>query len=111
MALAWGCAGPVLRGSGVKWDLRRDVPYLWPYDELEFDVPVGEGTHGTLGDCWDRYWVRMREMMESVRIIRQACARVPSGDFMDKNMLRQYKTPLKPPKGEAYRRCARSGRR
>jgi len=105
MALAWGCTGPVLRGSGVKWDLRRDVPYLWPYEELEFDVPVGEGTHGTLGDCWDRYWVRMREMMESVRIIRQACQRVPSGDFMDKNLLRQYKTPLKPPRGEAYLRC------
>ena len=60
---------------------------------------------GALGDCWDRYWVRMREMMESVRIIRQACARVPSGDFMDKAMVRMYKTPLKPAPGEAYMRC------
>ncbi|MGQ0552306.1 MAG: NADH-quinone oxidoreductase subunit D [Planctomycetota bacterium] len=105
MALAYGLTGPVLRGSGVKWDLRRDVPYLWPYGELDFDVPVGEGTHGTLGDCFDRYWVRMREMMESVRIIRQACRRVPSGEFMDKAMIRMYKTPLKPPAGEAYMRC------
>ena len=105
MALAYGCTGPVLRGSGVRWDLRRDAPYLKPYDDIEFDVPVGEGTHGSLGDCWDRYWVRMREMMESVRIIRQACPRVPAGDFMDKKMKGMYKTPLKPPVGEAYMRC------
>jgi NADH-quinone oxidoreductase subunit D len=105
MALAYGLTGPVLRGSGVAWDLRRDVPYLWPYGELEFDVPVGEGTHGTLGDCWDRYWVRMREMMESIRIIRQACRRVPTGEFMEKSMIRMYKTPLKPGPGEAYMRC------
>ena len=105
MAIAWGCTGPVLRGSGVRWDLRRDECYLWPYAELEFDVPVGEGTHGTLGDCWDRYWVRMREMMESVRIIRQACHRVPTGDFMDRNMSKMYKSPLKPGKNEAYVRC------
>ncbi len=105
VALAYGCTGPVLRGSGVKWDLRRDVPYLKPYDELEFDVPVGEGTHGSLGDCWDRYWVRMREMMESIRIIRQACPRVPDGPFMDKKTSGMYKTPLKPKPGEAYVRC------
>jgi NADH-quinone oxidoreductase subunit D len=105
MALDYGLTGPVLRASGVKWDLRRDVPYLRPYDECEFEVPIGEGTHGTLGDCWDRYWVRMREMMESIRIIRQACHRVPSGDFMLKSMLKMYKSPLKPPAGEAYLRC------
>jgi NADH-quinone oxidoreductase subunit D len=105
MALAYGLTGPVLRGSGVAWDLRRDVPYLWPYGELEFDVPTGEGTHGTLGDCWDRYWVRMREMMESIRIIRQACRKLPTGEFMEKSMIRMYKSPLKPPPGEAYMRC------
>mgnify|MGYP005995816065 CR=1 FL=1 len=100
-----GCTGPVLRGSGVKWDLRRDVPYLKPYDEVEFDVPVGEGTHGTLGDSWDRYWVRMREMMESIRIIRQGCRALPGGEVMDKQMKRMYKTPLQPEAGEAYVRC------
>jgi len=100
-----GATGPVMRGSGIKWDLRRDVPYLEPYDAVDFDVPVGEGTHGTLGDCWDRYWVRMREMMESVRIIRQGCRALPGGDVMDKGMKRMYKTPLKPDPGEAYVRC------
>lgn len=105
MALDYGCTGPVLRGSGVKWDLRRDVPYLDPYAEVEFEVPVGEGTHGTLGDCWDRYWVRMREMMESIRIIRQGCAALPGGPTLEKSMERMYKTPLKPAAGEAYMRC------
>jgi len=100
-----GAGGPVMRGSGIKWDLRRDVPYLKPYDEVEFDVPVGEGTHGTLGDCWDRYWVRMREMMESIRIIRQGCKAMPGGEVMEKGMKKMYKTPLKPAPGEAYVRC------
>jgi len=105
MALDFGCTGPVLRGSGQRWDLRVDVPYLWPYQEVDFDVPVGEGTHGTLGDCWDRYWVRMREMMESIRIVRQACRAVPDGPHIAKKMERMYKTPLKPEPGEAYLRC------
>ncbi len=105
LALSNGCTGPVLRASGVKWDLRRDVPYLEPYDECEFDIPVGEGTHGTLGDCWDRYWVRMREMIESVRIIRQCIEKIPPGAHMEKSMVKMYKTPLKPPPGEAYVRC------
>ena len=105
MAFDYALTGPVLRGSGVKWDLRRDVPYLKPYDEVEFEVPIGEGTHGTLGDCWDRYWVRMREMMESIRIIRQGCAVLPDGPTMEKAMVKMYKTPLKPAPGEAYMRC------
>ncbi|MDG2149318.1 MAG: NADH-quinone oxidoreductase subunit D [Planctomycetota bacterium] len=102
---ACGATGPVMRGSGIKWDLRRDVPYLKPYEEVDFDVPVGEGTHGTLGDCWDRYWVRMREMMESIRIIRQGCAALPGGEVMEKVMKKMYKTPLTPEAGEAYMRC------
>jgi len=102
---ACGATGPVMRGSGIKWDLRRDVPYLKPYGEVDFDVPVGEGTHGTLGDCWDRYWVRMREMMESIRIIRQGCAALPGGEIMGKAMKKMYKTPLTPEAGEAYMRC------
>ena len=104
MALAYGCTGPVLRGSGVRWDLRRDEPYLAPYAEVEFDIPVGEGTHGTLGDCWDRYWVRMREMMESIRIIRQGCAALPDGEVMTKKQMGMYKTPMKPEPGLAYLR-------
>jgi NADH-quinone oxidoreductase subunit D len=106
MALDFGCTGPVLRGSGVRWDLRRDEPYLAPYDEVEFDIPVGEGTHGTLGDCWDRYWVRMREMMESIRIIRQGCAALPGGEVMTKKQKSMYKTPMKAEAGtHAYVRC------
>lgn len=105
MALDYGLSGPVLRASGVKWDLRRDVPYLAPYDEVDFDVPIGEGTYGTLGDCWDRYWVRMREMMESIRIIRQGCAKLPGGEVMTKKQKSMYKTPMKPGPGHAYMRC------
>ena len=64
-ALAWGFTGPMLRGSGVAWDLRKKQPYE-VYDQLEFDVPVG-----TNGDCYDRYLVRMEEMRQSNRIIKQ----------------------------------------
>ncbi len=69
-AVAWGFTGPMLRGSGVAWDLRRNQPYEC-YDELEFEVPLG--VHG---DCYDRYLCRMEEMRQSVRIIRQCCARL-----------------------------------
>jgi len=64
-AFAWGLTGPMLRGSGVAWDLRRSQPYEC-YDELEFDIPLG--VHG---DCYDRYLIRVEEMRQSIRIIRQ----------------------------------------
>jgi NADH-quinone oxidoreductase subunit D len=76
-AIAWGCTGPVLRGSGVDWDLRRDETYS-VYKELKFDVPVGEN-----GDVWDRYWVRMQEMLQSVRIIEQCITKL---EEMDKEL-------------------------
>jgi len=69
-AIAWGFTGPMLRGSGVAWDLRRNQPYEC-YDEMEFEIPVG--VHG---DCYDRYLCRMEEMRQSVKIIRQCCARL-----------------------------------
>ncbi|HWF01378.1 MAG TPA: NADH-quinone oxidoreductase subunit D [Caulobacteraceae bacterium] len=69
-AVAWGFSGPMLRGSGVAWDLRRNQPYAC-YDELEFDIPLG--VHG---DCYDRYLIRMEEMRQSVRIIHQCCERL-----------------------------------
>ena len=72
-ALDWGFTGPMLRASGVTWDLRRNQPYE-VYDELEFSVPVG-----TSGDCYERYLVRMEEMRESVKIIEQCLARMPEG--------------------------------
>ncbi len=72
-AIAYGLTGPNLRGSGVEHDIRKARPYL-DYDKYEFDVPVG-----TKGDCYDRYLVRMEEMRQSVRILRQVFANLPGG--------------------------------
>ena len=65
MALAWGMTGPMLRGSGIAWDLRKKQPYA-AYDKVDFDIPVGVN-----GDCYDRYLVRVEEMRQSNRIIKQ----------------------------------------
>ncbi len=70
VAINYGCSGPMLRASGIKWDLRRVDEYS-VYPEMEFDIPVGEGAMGKTGDCWDRFKVRVDEVRESVRIIRQ----------------------------------------
>jgi len=72
-ALAWGFAGPNLRASGIAWDLRRAQPYD-KYAEVEFDIPVGHH-----GDCYDRYLVRIAEMRESVKIIKQCLAKMQPG--------------------------------
>jgi NADH-quinone oxidoreductase subunit D len=74
-AIALGVTGPLLRSTGVAWDLRRDMPYL-AYDQVEFDVMVG-----TEGDCWDRYAIRFNEIRESVRICRQILDLMPAGDY------------------------------
>ncbi|XP_068157681.1 NADH-quinone oxidoreductase subunit D [Drosophila tropicalis] len=74
-ALNYGCSGPVLRGTGIKWDLRKQQPYD-AYAELEFDVAVGRN-----GDCYDRYLVRMYEMRESLRIIQQCLEKMPPGEI------------------------------
>ena len=74
-AIAYGLTGPNARGSGVAIDLRKDKPYSG-YDKYEFDIPVG-----TTGDCYDRYMVRGEEMRQSVRIVRQAIAKFPSGPW------------------------------
>ncbi|GCC52255.1 NADH-quinone oxidoreductase subunit D [Chryseotalea sanaruensis] len=70
MAINYGITGPMLRGSGLRFDLRRVDAYS-VYPEIDFDIPIGEGKMGTLGDCWDRTWVRMQEVYQSVRIIEQ----------------------------------------
>ncbi|MCH8238609.1 MAG: NADH-quinone oxidoreductase subunit D [Proteobacteria bacterium] len=66
-AFAWGFSGVMVRGSGAAWDLRKSQPYEC-YDELEFDIPIGKN-----GDCYDRYLIRMEEMRQSVRLMRQCC--------------------------------------
>lgn len=74
-AVDYGCTGPVLRGSGMKYDIRKESPYSL-YKDLEFDVPSG-----SRGDCLDRYTVRIEEMRQSVRIIEQLLVRIPDGDI------------------------------
>ncbi|MBU3701405.1 MAG: NADH-quinone oxidoreductase subunit D [Acidimicrobiia bacterium] len=73
--LALGVTGPILRSTGYSWDLRRDMPYL-AYDEVEFDVVVG-----SYGDAFDRYAIRLAEIHESMRIVRQCLERMPAGDY------------------------------
>lgn len=78
----------MLRGSGVKWDLRKNMPYE-VYDKMEFDVPVGKN-----GDCFDRYMIRVEEMRQSVRIIEQCLNQMPQGP------VRTSDTKIMPPKRE-----------
>lgn len=94
VAAAFGVSGPNMRASGVRFDLRKVESYL-PYDKFDFEVPVGEN-----GDCWDRWWVRLAEIRQSVRIIEQAIGGIPSGPL-------QAKVPkvIKVPKGETYVRA------
>jgi NADH-quinone oxidoreductase subunit D len=96
VALNYACSGPVLRGSGVKWDLRKNDPYSI-YDRFDFDVPVGRGEKGTTGDCWDRYMVRVHEMEESTNIIEQAIEQLPAGDVQAAIPKR-----IRPEAGEIY---------
>src|SRR5690554_5921283 len=91
-AFDWGFTGPMLRGSGVPWDLRRAQPYE-VYEELDFQIPVGKN-----GDCFDRYLVRMEEMRQSLVIIRQCIEKMPEGPVMVEN---QKVTP--PRRGEMKR--------
>jgi len=95
-AIDFGLVGPNLRGSGFKWDIRRDEPYSL-YPELDFDIPVGTGERGRLGDCYDRFMARIREMKECCKIIRQCFERMEPGSIMAK-----MPRVLKPTPGECY---------
>jgi len=90
-AIDLAVTGPLLRASGVKWDIRKAKPYA-AYEEFEFDIPTG-----TNGDTYDRYLVRIEEMRQAVRIIRQAVARIPTGPIMAK-----VPKIIKPAAGEVY---------
>jgi NADH-quinone oxidoreductase subunit D len=100
MAFDFGLTGPMLRGSGVDFDLRRDMPYML-YGEMAkqnvFDVILGSGAKGTLGDCWDRIYVRVFEMMECVKIVRWCLANIAPGP-----VLGDIPKVLRIPAGEAY---------
>jgi NADH-quinone oxidoreductase subunit D len=91
LAINCGISGPVARASGIKWDLRKADPYSI-YDRFEFDIPTGE-----VGDCYDRYRVRIEEIKQSLRIIEQAVKDIPSGPV-------KADVPhlVRPPAGEAY---------
>ncbi len=90
-AIALGVTGPVLRASGVKWDIRKAMPYA-AYDQYEFEIPTGPN-----GDTYDRYLVRIEEMRQSRRICLQAIENIPSGPIMAR-----IGKVLKPPPGEVY---------
>ncbi len=115
-ALAYGASGPVLRGSGVVWDIRKAFPYSG-YEQFDFDIPVGSN-----GDVYDRYLVRMLEMDQSLNIVNQALAGIPQGPFRVHNPkispppkwqitgsmealihhFKLYTEGYRPPKGEVY---------
>ncbi len=90
-AIATGCVGPIARAAGVDYDVRRDFPYS-VYPELEFDVPLG-----TTGDCYDRYLVRLEELKQSMRILRQCLVQIPEGPVMSDD----HRVAL-PPKAATY---------
>jgi NADH-quinone oxidoreductase subunit D len=100
VAINYASTGPVLRGSGIKWDVRKDEPYSI-YDRFNFDIPVGEGRYGTLGSAFDRYWVRIREIEESVKILRQALKQCPEQGDVKEAIPRRFKSA---PGAEAYAR-------
>ncbi len=97
-AKSFGLVGPNLRASGVDFDVRRDLPYSI-YGKLKFEVPIGRGLMGVVGDCWDRYWVRGQEWRQSVSMIRQCL------DLIDATPPDFWKQPKKlKPKGDAMAR-------
>ena len=98
LAESFNVTGPNLRGSGIQWDLRKEEPYC-AYETYDFEVPIGSGQFGPVGSCWDRYYVRVREMEQSIKLIRQALDRLSEGDVHEMVPRR-----VKPPKGEIYGR-------
>jgi len=91
LAINSSASGPVLRASGIKWDIRRAEPYSI-YDRFKFEIPTANN-----GDCYDRYWVRIEEMKQSLNIIEQALKDLPAGEICAK-----VPALIRPPRGEAY---------
>ena len=99
VAISYGVTGPNLRGSGIRWDLRKDESY-GIYDKFDFDIPIGTGAMGSVGDCWDRYYVRMRELEESVKIVRQALDAMPRDGDVHASLPKK----IRPKAGRIYSR-------
>lgn len=106
LAINYGCSGPVLRGSGVRYDLRKVDGYS-VYPELDFEVPIGEGTVGTVGDCWDRTNVRVLECVESLNIIDQCLEKLTKEHKRTRDFNPQVACPKKilPAEQEFYFRA------
>lgn len=100
VAIQYGVTGPNLRGAGVNWDLRKNDPY-GGYEAYDFDIPIGNGEMGTIGDCFDRYIVRVKEIDQSVRIVEQAIERLERL-LADDVKAAIPKTFAKVPDGEIY---------
>ncbi len=83
MAISYGLSGPNLRASGLNWDIRKEKPYSG-YEKYDFKVSIGEAEKGVIGDCWNRYYSRIKEMYESIKIIEQAVAQLTDGEHMGK---------------------------
>lgn len=105
-AINYGCSGPVLRGSGLAYDLRKVDGYS-VYPELDFEVPIGKGEMGTKGDCWDRYWVRTQEVAQSLKLIDQCLDKLEKDHRRHEAFDPRGACPPKarPPKGEFYSRA------
>ena len=101
-AINYNLVGPNLRGCGFRFDIRRDVPYSI-YPELDFDVPIGTGEVGVLGDCYARYLVRIKELNESSKMVRQCLEMIPDGPVLAK-----VPKKLKPPEGDVHVRVEAS---
>jgi len=94
LAINYGVTGPMLRASGLRFDLRKVDGYS-VYPELEFNIPIGEGLKGTVGDCWDRTWVRMQEIHESVKLVEQCLTKLQGEHKRTKEFNPQAVVPKK----------------
>jgi NADH-quinone oxidoreductase subunit D len=99
-AIAYGLVGPNLRASGLAWDLRKDDAYS-VYPKIDFDIPIGKGQMGTVGDCWDRFWLRVEECRQSSKILRQCFEQIK--EWPEDDVVGQLPKKMRPD-GEAYAR-------
>jgi NADH-quinone oxidoreductase subunit D len=99
-AVAFGLVGPNIRASGLPWDIRKEDAYS-VYPKIQFDIPIGHGRFGTVGDCWDRFMVRVDECRESCKILRQCFDQIK--EWPEDDIVGQLPKKMKP-EGEAYSR-------